>query len=76
MDVDIVCSCIEICSWVKSSDQSVTNFGWTQRNLANLPSNSRFGKLVKSCFQAPPGYTKVNVNHWNGIIAVLKEKGK
>lgn len=45
-------------------------------NLANLPSNSRFGKLVKSCFQAPPGYTKVNVNHWNGIIAVLKEKGK
>ena len=45
-------------------------------NLSNLPSNSRFGKLIKSCFQAPSGYTKVNVNHWNGIIAVLKEKGK
>ena len=28
-------------------------------NLANLPSNSRFGKLVKSCFQAPEGWVFV-----------------
>ena len=25
-------------------------------NLANLPSNSRYGKLIKSCFQAPEGW--------------------
>jgi len=25
-------------------------------NLANMPSSSRFGKLIKACFKAPPGW--------------------
>lgn len=25
-------------------------------NLQNLPANSRYGKLIKSCFEAPPGW--------------------
>ncbi len=30
-------------------------------NLQNLPANSRYAKLIKSCFQAPPGW------HFGGI---------
>ena len=25
-------------------------------NLQNLPANSKYGKLIKTCFEAPPGY--------------------
>ncbi|RWB40486.1 MAG: hypothetical protein EOQ44_25450 [Mesorhizobium sp.] len=30
-------------------------------NLQNLPANSKYAKLIKSCFKAPPGW------HWCGI---------
>lgn len=31
-------------------------------NLANLPSNSKFGKLIKSCFRAPRGWLFVGID--------------
>jgi len=32
-------------------------------NLQNLPSGSTYGKLVKSCFQAPPGWLFVGLDY-------------
>lgn len=32
-------------------------------NLQNLPSGSTYGKLVKSCFQAPPGWIFVGLDY-------------
>lgn len=43
-------------------------------NLANLPSNSRFGKLVKSCFTAPAGWVFVGADFSaleDRIVAIL-----
>lgn len=31
-------------------------------NLQNLPANSKYAKLIKSCFQAPPGYVLVGLD--------------
>jgi DNA polymerase-1 len=31
-------------------------------NLQNLPANSKYGKLIKSCFEAPPGYLFVGLD--------------
>ena len=33
------------------------------RNLQNLPSGSTYGKLIKSCFQAPPGWLFVGLDY-------------
>ena len=43
-------------------------------NLSNLPSNSRFGKLIKSCFQAPDGWVFVGSDYSqleDRIVAIL-----
>ncbi len=56
------------------------NFGGTKSgrlsssdpNLQNLPSGSTYGKLVKSCFQAPKGITKVDSNKLSCIIQSYK----
>ena len=45
-------------------------------NLANLPSNSRFGKLIKSCFQAPDGWLFVGADFSaleDRIVAILSD---
>ena len=45
-------------------------------NLANMPSNSRFGKLVKSCFQAPKGWVFVGSDYGqleDRIVAILSD---
>lgn len=45
-------------------------------NLANLPSNSKYGKLVKSCFQAPDGWVFVGADFSaleDRIVAILSD---
>lgn len=45
-------------------------------NLANLPSNSKYGKLVKSCFQAPEGWVFVGADFSaleDRIVAILSD---
>lgn len=46
-----------------------------QPNLANLPSNSIYGKTIKSCFVAPKGKTIVDMIQWDTLINNLKLKG-
>ncbi len=45
-------------------------------NLQNLPSGSTFGKLIKSCFQAPPGwlYVGADFNSLEDYISALTTK--
>ena len=64
------------CSWVKSSDLSLTNLSWTQRNLANLPSGSKYGELVKSCFVAPENWLYAGADFSaleDKIVAILSD---
>lgn len=34
-------------------------------NLTNIPSNSKYGKLIKTCFIAPPGWLFVGIDFWS-----------
>lgn len=45
-------------------------------NLTNLPSNSTYGKLIKSCFVAPPGYLMAGAdfNSLEDMISALTTK--
>lgn len=45
-------------------------------NLQNLPSGSKYGELVKSCFQAPPGwaYVGLDFNSLEDMISALTTK--
>jgi DNA polymerase-1 len=38
-------------------------FDVNKRNLQNLPSNSKYGKLMKSCFIAPKGWILLGADY-------------
>lgn len=50
----------------------------SEPNLQNIPANSVYGKLIKSCFQAPKGwlFTGADFNSLEDMISALTTKDK
>ena len=42
------------------------------RNLQNIPSNSTYSKLIKSCVQAPEGFYDIDIEGIDDIIQTIK----